>query len=226
MDKRPLVEGHMANFGISDIFEFLRFGWFFSVFQKNWVFGYSWSTRKPRFPMDLRPLFKGRIANFGIFLDIFEFLCWMIFSVFQKNRVLGYSWSTPLWHRCYYPHRSRDAFSPVCGIFFWTFHPIYIFFFFFGVATAVRCVCLWCCKRVSEAATSKTKQLELYTHVGGNKGFRVKRWLLSPLTGHQHDLPGHPPFLPGNRLSGQFKTKLTKNLHQNKQDFFPFLFRC
>ena len=41
----------------------------------------------------------------------------MIFSIFQKNRVLGYSWSTLLWHRCYYPHRSRDALSPVCGIF-------------------------------------------------------------------------------------------------------------
>jgi hypothetical protein len=26
-------------------------------------------------------------------------------------------WSTLLWHRCYYPHRSRDALSPVCGIF-------------------------------------------------------------------------------------------------------------
>ena len=41
----------------------------------------------------------------------------MIFSVFQKNRVFGYSWSTLLWYRCYYPHRSRDALSPVCGIF-------------------------------------------------------------------------------------------------------------
>ena len=45
------------------------------------------------------------------------FAFWMIFSVFQKNRVLGYSWSTLLWHRCYYLHRSRDALSPVCGIF-------------------------------------------------------------------------------------------------------------
>ena len=26
-------------------------------------------------------------------------------------------WSTLLWHRCYYPHRSRDVLSPVCGIF-------------------------------------------------------------------------------------------------------------
>ena len=41
----------------------------------------------------------------------------MIFSVFQKIWVLGYSWSTLLWYRCYYPHRSRDALSPVCGIF-------------------------------------------------------------------------------------------------------------
>ena len=41
----------------------------------------------------------------------------MIFSVFQKNWVFGYSWSTFLWHRCYYPHRSRDALSPICGIF-------------------------------------------------------------------------------------------------------------
>ena len=47
------------------------------------------------------------------------FAFWMIFSVFQKNRVLGYSWSTLLWHRCYYPHRSRDALSPVCGISFY-----------------------------------------------------------------------------------------------------------
>ena len=45
----------------------------------------------------------------------------MIFSVFQKNRVLGYSWSTLLWHRCYYPHLSRDSLSPVCGIFSCTF---------------------------------------------------------------------------------------------------------
>ena len=41
----------------------------------------------------------------------------MIFSVFQKNRVFGYSWFTLLWYRCYYPHRSRDALSPVCKIF-------------------------------------------------------------------------------------------------------------
>ena len=42
----------------------------------------------------------------------------MIFSVFQKNPILWYSWSTLLWDRCYYPHQSRDALSPQCGIFF------------------------------------------------------------------------------------------------------------
>ena len=45
MDQRPLVNGHIANFGIFlDFFEFLGFGCFFPFFKKNWVFGYSWST--------------------------------------------------------------------------------------------------------------------------------------------------------------------------------------
>ena len=57
----------------------------FSVFQKNWAFGYSWSTRKPRFPMDKRPLVEGRIANFGIFLDVFEFLHFGWFFPFFKK---------------------------------------------------------------------------------------------------------------------------------------------
>ena len=35
MDERPLVEGYIANFGLSlDVFEFLRFGWFFPFFEK------------------------------------------------------------------------------------------------------------------------------------------------------------------------------------------------
>ena len=38
-------------------------------------------------------------------------------SNFQENWVFGYSWSTLLWYRCYYPHRSRDALSPVCRMF-------------------------------------------------------------------------------------------------------------
>ena len=35
MDERPLVKGYIANLGISlDVFEFLRFGWFFPFFKK------------------------------------------------------------------------------------------------------------------------------------------------------------------------------------------------
>ena len=54
------------------------------------------------------------LAYFYIFL-----IFWVLddFFRFSKNRVLGYSWSTLLWHRCYYPNWSRDALSPVCGIF-------------------------------------------------------------------------------------------------------------
>ena len=36
MEERPLVEGYIANFGISlDIFEFSRFWWFFFPFFKK-----------------------------------------------------------------------------------------------------------------------------------------------------------------------------------------------
>ena len=41
MDWRPLVEGYIANIGISlDVFEFWRFGWFFPFFKKFgfWLF--------------------------------------------------------------------------------------------------------------------------------------------------------------------------------------------
>ena len=35
MDERPLVEGYIDNFGMYlDVFEFLRFGWFFPFFKK------------------------------------------------------------------------------------------------------------------------------------------------------------------------------------------------
>ena len=40
MDKRPLVEGRIAYFGIFlDVFEFLRFEWFFSVKKKKRFLG-------------------------------------------------------------------------------------------------------------------------------------------------------------------------------------------
>ena len=28
----------------------------------------------------------------------------------------------PFWYRCYYPHRSRDSVSPVCGILFFGYN--------------------------------------------------------------------------------------------------------
>ena len=60
MDQRPLVEARIANFGIFlDVFECLRFGWFFSVFFQKLVFLVflvhprpSWSSSR-----DVRPLF-------------------------------------------------------------------------------------------------------------------------------------------------------------------------
>ena len=67
---------------------------------------------KPRFPMDERPLVEGYIANFGISLDVFEFL--RLDGFFRFSKKLGFLYS---WYRCYYPHRLRDALSPVCGIF-------------------------------------------------------------------------------------------------------------
>ena len=40
-DLRPMVKGHIANFDISlDIFEFLRFWWFFPFSKKNRVYGW------------------------------------------------------------------------------------------------------------------------------------------------------------------------------------------
>ena len=47
----------------------------------------------------------------------FEFFRFGLFSQFLIFFVFVYSWSTLLWHRCYYPHWSRDSMSPVCGIF-------------------------------------------------------------------------------------------------------------
>ena len=41
----------------------------------------------------------------------------LIFFVLQKNTLFVVSWSTLLWYRCFYPHQSRDALSPVRGIF-------------------------------------------------------------------------------------------------------------
>ena len=97
MDQRLLVKGRIANFGrFLDVFRVFVFWTIFSVFQTIRVFGYSWSIRKPLFPMDKRPLVQGPIANFGIFLDVFGFFAFqIILSIFQKKisflGILGYS---------------------------------------------------------------------------------------------------------------------------------------
>ena len=68
--------------------------------------------KKSFFFADFAGLFQwgGYITTWGGYIEIWGGYIGMM-------RFLGYSWSTLLWHRCYYPHRSRDSVSPVCGIF-------------------------------------------------------------------------------------------------------------
>ena len=103
---------------------------------------------KPRFPMDERPLIKAHIANFGISLDVFEFLDFGWFFPFFFYWVFGYSWSTLSWYWCYYPHWSRDALPPVCGIFLfcpsnlqtvWPLQPDLIFHQTFLLINVLNC---------------------------------------------------------------------------------------
>ena len=78
------------------------------------------------------PTSRGRMSN--IFKDseflgksngkkwsnIWTFLFGSGLKLPRKKKVfflLILPWSTLLWHLCYYPHRSRDALSSVCGIF-------------------------------------------------------------------------------------------------------------
>ena len=69
-----------------------------------------------RCPMDQRPLVEGYIANLAYLVcEFFRF--GLFFSVVNFFLVLVYSWSTLLRYWCYYPHRSRDSMSPICGIF-------------------------------------------------------------------------------------------------------------
>ena len=72
--------------------------------------------------MDERPLVEGYIASFGISLDVFVFCVLDDFFCLKKKKVFWYSWSTLPWYLCYYPHRSRDALSLICGIFFSLHH--------------------------------------------------------------------------------------------------------
>ena len=60
-----------------------------------------------------------------------------LFATTSQNRM-----STLLCHRCYYPHRSRDALSPVCGIFLWQLFSILTMSFFLAFfAISFELVC-------------------------------------------------------------------------------------
>ena len=91
--------------------------WFFvNIFSDyGWIYQTTFKTIRSDIKSRLFPKKVKIVPPYSRRFWVFAF--WMIFSVFQKNRVLGYSWSTLQWHRCYL-HRSRDALSPVCGIFF------------------------------------------------------------------------------------------------------------
>ena len=73
--------------------------------QRSLIHREAWFP--PCFVRQNRPFF---------FLLFFCVFCY--FFRFQKNWVFGYFWSTLLWYRCFYPHRLRDALSPVSRIFF------------------------------------------------------------------------------------------------------------
>ena len=67
----------------------------------------------------MRDLWSKGISLILAYLQMFLSFCVLEdFLRFSKKWVFGYSWSTLPWYKCYYPHRSRDALSPVCGIFF------------------------------------------------------------------------------------------------------------
>ena len=90
----------------------------FSVFQKNRVFGILGPPRNHA-SRRIRDLWSKSVSLILEYFSTFLSFCILDdFFHFSKKSGLGYSWSTLLWHRCYYPHRSRDALSPVCGIFF------------------------------------------------------------------------------------------------------------
>ena len=119
MDQRPLVKGCIANFGICQFFfSFCVLDDFF-LFYKQFRF---WGILGPpgnHASQWIRDLWSKGVSLIFAYSQMFLSFCVLdsFFSIFQKKWVLGYSWSTLLWYRCNYPHRSRDALSPVCGIF-------------------------------------------------------------------------------------------------------------
>ena len=118
---------------------------------------------------------KAKSAKKTIF---FSFSVLDNFSVFQKNGVFGYSWSTLLWYRCYYPHRSRDALSPICRI----FKESALGQFFHRVAMSV---CLCVCGRVPFrvvyfeayfAPTSRNRMSKIFRYLESLGKSAGKKW--------------------------------------------------
>ena len=69
MDKRPLVEGRIANFGtFLDVFEFVCFGWFFPFF-KNFGFWVLLVHPETMLPLAYFEMF----LRFGVLQDFFRF---------------------------------------------------------------------------------------------------------------------------------------------------------
>ena len=91
---------------MNDFFCFSKKIWFLGILgppgnhASRWI-RYLWSKGVS--------LILAYLKSFRVFGDFF--------CLSKKKCFFVYSWSTLLWHLCYYPHRSRDALSPVCGIF-------------------------------------------------------------------------------------------------------------
>ena len=126
---------------------------FFRFWKKSgfWVFLVHPETTLPK-GLETSGQRGGRAKFFWVFAF------WIIFSVFQKYLVLGYFWFTLLWHQCYYPHRLRDALSPVCGIFFSPIMTRLGIFFGFLVKTKMKAytklTAVMCCQIVAVAPSS------------------------------------------------------------------------
>ena len=89
MDERPLVEGYIANFGISlDVFEFLRFGWFFPFFKKKWFLGIQYPTVVlVLLSASVKRCFVSRMRDFLLFfIDSFNFL---LFNIWNFNQFIN-----------------------------------------------------------------------------------------------------------------------------------------
>ena len=111
--------GRIANFAIFlDIIEFLRFGSFF-LFSKQFGF---WGILDPPENHASRWIRDFWLKSISLILAYFQTVlsfCVLDIFFFCFSKKLGFRCSmyTLLWYWYYYPHQSRDALSPVYGIF-------------------------------------------------------------------------------------------------------------